>query len=98
GTGVQNAINDAYLRLLKGIVVYPVEDETKFTDKKGNVLPDARIMKLGDTAKDLAFRVHTDLGNSFLYAINARTGRRVGADYELEKNDVLKIVSSAKKG
>ncbi|MHB1869043.1 MAG: YchF-related putative GTPase, partial [Nitrososphaerales archaeon] len=97
-TGVQTAVNDAYLRLLKGIVVYPVEDETKFTDKKGNVLPDARIMHLGDTAKDLAFKVHTDLGNSFLYAIDARTGLRVGADYMLKNNDVLKIVSTAKKG
>jgi ribosome-binding ATPase len=98
GTGVQSAINDAYLRLLKGIVVYPVEDETKFTDKKGNVLPDARIMHGGDTARDLAFKVHTDLGNSFLYAIDARTGLRVGADHPLKNNDVLKIVSSARKG
>jgi ribosome-binding ATPase len=97
-TGVQKAMNDAYLRLLRGIVVYPVEDETKFMDKKGNVLPDARIMRLGDTAKDLAFKIHTDLGNSFLYAIDARTGLRVGSDYKLKNNDVLKIVATAKKG
>ena len=98
GTGVQKAVNDAYLKLLKGIVVYPVEDETKLSDKKGNVLPDARIMHLDDTARDLAFKVHTDLGNSFLYAIDVRTGLRVGSDYELKNNDVLKIVSSARKG
>lgn len=98
GTGVQKAVNDAYLRLLKGIVVYPVEDETKLSDKKGNVLPDARIMHQGDTAKDLAFKIHTDLGNSFLYAIDVRTGLRVGADYLLKNDDVLKIVSSARKG
>lgn len=98
GTGVQKAVNDAYLKLLKGIVVYPVEDETKFSDKKGNVLPDARIMHEGDTARDLAFKVHTDLGNTFLYAVDARTGLRVGADYKLKNNDVLKIVSSARKG
>ncbi len=98
GTGIQNSINAAYLRLLKGIVVYPVEDETKLSDKKGNVLPDARIMHQGDTAKDLAFKIHTDLGNSFLYAIDVRTGLRVGADYALKNNDVLKIVAAAKKG
>ena len=98
GTGVQSAINDAYLDLLKGIVVYPVEDETKYSDKKGNVLPDARIMHKGDTAKDLAYKVHTDLGDTFLYAIDARTGLRLGADYELKNNDVLKIVSSSKRG
>jgi len=97
-TGVQKAVNDAYLRLLKGIVVYPVEDETKFSDKKGNVLPDARIMHQGETARDLAFKVHTDLGNTFLYAVDVRTGLRVGADYQLKNNDVLKIVSSARKG
>lgn len=98
GTGVQKAINDAYLSLLKGIVVYPVEDESKLTDKKGNVLPDARIMHNGDTAKDLAYSIHTDLGQTFLYAIDARTGLRVGADYELKNNDVLKIVATARKG
>ena len=98
GTGVQKAVNDAYLRLLKGIVVYPVEDETKYSDKKGNVLPDARVMHQGDTAKDLAYKVHTDLGDSFLYAVDARTGLRVGADYLLKNNDILKIVSSARKG
>jgi ribosome-binding ATPase len=97
GTGVQKAINDAYLVLLKGIVVYPVEDETKLTDKKGNVLPDARIMHEGDTARDLAFAVHTELGESFLYAIDARTGLRVGADHKLRNNEVLKIVATAKK-
>jgi ribosome-binding ATPase len=98
GTGVQKAINDAYLSLLKGIVVYPVEDESKLTDKKGNVLPDARIMYKGDTARDLAYSIHTDLGETFLYAIDARSGLRVAADYKLRNNDVLKIVATAKKG
>ncbi|MHB8568285.1 MAG: redox-regulated ATPase YchF [Nitrososphaerales archaeon] len=97
GTGVQKAINDAYLSLLEGIVVYPVEDETKYADKKGNVLPDARIMRRGQTARDLAFKIHTDLGKTFLYAIDAKTGLRHGADYELNNNDVLKIVATAKK-
>jgi ribosome-binding ATPase YchF (GTP1/OBG family) len=97
-TGVQRAINEAYLNLLRGIVVYPVEDESKFTDRKGNVLPDARIMHKGDTAKDLARAVHSDLAESFLYAIDARTGLRVGAEYELQNNDVLKIVAAARRG
>ena len=55
-TGVQRAMNDAYLSLLNGIVVYPVEDETKYSDKKGNVLPDARIMHKGETAKDFSLQ------------------------------------------
>ena len=43
-TGVQNILNHACFKILDKIVVYPVEDELKFTDKKGNVLPDARIV------------------------------------------------------
>ena len=82
---------------MKGIVVYPVEDESKLTDKKGNVLPDARIMHDGDTAKDLAFSIHTDIGKSFLYAVDARTGLRLGAEYKLKNNDVIKIVAASRR-
>jgi (p)ppGpp synthase/HD superfamily hydrolase len=45
--------------------------------------------------KDLAYKVHTDLGDNFIRAINARTKRVVGADYELENDDVITIVSRA---
>ena len=40
-TGIQKALNEAIFDLLNMIVVYPVSDEHKFTDQKGNVLPDA---------------------------------------------------------
>src|SRR3989304_932849 len=92
-TGVQEVINSVYLTLLKCIVVYPVEDESKFSDKKGNVLPDARVVPLGTTARDLAYSIHTDLGESFLYAIDAKTGMRLGAEHPLKNADVTKIVS-----
>ena len=56
GTGVQECLNHAVFNLLDYIVLYPVEDENKFTDKKGVILPDAFLMKKGSTAHDLAFR------------------------------------------
>lgn len=96
-TGVQQAINQVYFDLLDMIVVYPVEDENKYSDKKGNVLPDAYLVKKGTTAKDLAFLIHTELGSSFLYAINAKNKMKLGADYVLKHNDVIKIVSAAKR-
>ncbi|MEM4523980.1 MAG: redox-regulated ATPase YchF, partial [Archaeoglobaceae archaeon] len=55
-TGVQEVINKLVFDVLGYIVVYPVENETKFTDSKGNVLPDAFLVKKGDTPKDLAFK------------------------------------------
>jgi ribosome-binding ATPase len=98
GTGVQAAINQAYFGLLGSVVVYPVEDETRLSDKSGNVLPDAFVMKGGSTALDLARTVHSELADSFLFAIDARTGKRLSADHRLADRDIIKIVSSGKRG
>jgi ribosome-binding ATPase YchF (GTP1/OBG family) len=97
-TGVQQAIDQAYFGLLKAIVVYPVEDETKLSDKNGNVLPDAYVMAGGSTALDLAKKVHSDLAQGFLYAIDARTKMRLGGEQVLKDRDILKIVSSSRRG
>ena len=87
-------INYACFEILQNIVVYPVEDEYKFTDKKGNVFPDARIISNDSTAKDLAYLIHNDLGKGFLYAIDARTKQRIGAEHKLKNGDIIKIVST----
>ena len=98
GTGVQDAINQAFFELLRAIVVFPVEDETKLSDKEGRVLPDAFVMRGGSTAIDLARTVHSELAESFLYAVDARTGKRLGSDHVLGNRDIVKIVSSGKRG
>lgn len=94
GTGVQRCIEDAAFDMLDLICVYPVEDETKFTDHFGRVLPDAFLVPRGSTARDLAYRVHSDLGDKFIRAVNARTKRTVGADYKLQDGDVIRIVAN----
>jgi ribosome-binding ATPase YchF (GTP1/OBG family) len=93
-TGVQEILNVACFDLLKKIVVYPVEDESKLTDKKGNILPEAYLLNEDSTAKDLAHVIHDELGKGFLFAIDVRTKRRLGADHVLKNNDVVKIVSA----
>lgn len=94
-TGVQLCLEEAIYNILDQIVVYPVEDETHFTDKQERVLPDAYLMKRGSTAHDLAFKVHTDLGENFIRAIDARTHRVIGHDHELKDKDIIKIVAKA---
>jgi hypothetical protein len=91
-TGIQQCIEEA-VRMLNLIVVYPVEDETHLTDKEGRILPDAHFMKKESTAKDLAYKVHTDLGDHFIRAIDARTHRVIGADHKLKDGDVIRIVA-----
>jgi hypothetical protein len=97
-TGVQQALNYAVFELLKFITVYPVEDETKLTNKDGVVLPDARLLPAGSTAKDLAMTIHADLAKGFLFAIDAKTKQRISHDHTLKDGDVIKIVSSMSRG
>jgi hypothetical protein len=93
-TGVQKAINSVVFDVLDYIIVYPVEDENKYIDTKGNILPDALLVKKGTTARELAYLIHTDIGKHFVYAIDAKKKMRVAEDYELKHNDVIKIVSA----
>ena len=92
-TGVQRCLESAVFDLLDFIPVYPVEDENKLTDKEGRVLPDVHLMPKGSNVKELAYKVHTDLGDNFIRAIDARTKRVVGHDHELQKDDVITIVA-----
>ncbi|HUV02608.1 MAG TPA: redox-regulated ATPase YchF [Desulfobacteria bacterium] len=94
GTGIQEILNRAVFELLDYVVAYPVEDEHKFSDSTGRILPDALLLKRGSTARDLAFAVHTDIGESYLYAVDARTKLRLGEKHALEGNDIVKIVST----
>lgn len=92
-TGVQACLNRAVFNVLKMIVVYPVEDEHKLMDGKGNVLPDAFLMPEGSKAIDLAYKVHTDIGDKFIGAIDCKTKRKVGRDHELKDGDVISILA-----
>ncbi|WP_131159473.1 redox-regulated ATPase YchF [Aeropyrum pernix] len=97
GTGVVQAINKAVFDVLDMIAVYPVEDPNRYTDREGRILPDVVLVKRGSTPRDLAYRIHTDLGKTFLYAVNAKTKQRVGEGYRLQDGDVVKIVAAAGK-
>jgi len=91
-TGVQNCLNRAVFELLNYIAVYPVADANKLTDKDGNVLPDVYLVPQDTTAKELAFKIHTSIGEKFIAGIDARTKKRLSADYQLKNNDVIEII------
>lgn len=97
-TGVQDTVDYAYLKLLSMIVVFPVEDPEKLTDHQERVLPDAYLVPYGTTAREFATMIHSDLGEGFIYAVEARSKMRVGEDYVLKDRDVLSIASAKKRG
>jgi ribosome-binding ATPase YchF (GTP1/OBG family) len=96
-TGVQEAINTAYFKLLNMITVYPVEDLEHLADHNGRVLPDAYLVPYGTTAHQFAYLIHTELGESFIYAVDAREKKRIGEDAVLRDRDVVSIVSARKR-
>lgn len=94
GTGVQNILNRAVFDFLKMITVYPVHDANSYTDSDGNVLPDVFLVPEGTTAKQFAGYIHTDLMESFIHGIDARTKMRISEKHVLKDRDVIKIVSA----
>jgi ribosome-binding ATPase YchF (GTP1/OBG family) len=96
-TGVQEALNTAYFKLLDMITVYPVEDTEHLADHNGRVLPDTYLVPKGTTAHQFAYVIHSELGDNFLYAVDARDKRRIGEDAVLKDRDVISIISSKKR-
>ena len=93
GTGLVPLVSRIVRERLERIVAYPVQDENHWTDGDGRVLPDALLVQRGTTAKGLAYAVHTDLGDGFIRAVDGRIGRVIGAEHEIDDNDVIKIVA-----
>lgn len=93
GTGVQQVINKLIFEKLTYIPVYPVEDEHHYSDSNGKILPDVYLMRTGSTALDLAFKVHSDIGKAFIGAIDAKSRKKIGKEYILKSNDVIKILT-----
>jgi ribosome-binding ATPase YchF (GTP1/OBG family) len=92
-TGVQQSLESMIFDRLHRMVVYPVEDETHWTDSRGRMLPDAFLLPVGTTARAMAYRVHSDLGENFIRAIDARTHRALAAEHPVEPNSIVRIVA-----
>ena len=92
-TGVQLALETMVFDRLRYIVVFPVEDETHWTDSRGRVLPDAFLVPADTPARAVAYRVHTELGEGFIRAIDGRTHRALSAEHPLSPGAVVRIVA-----
>lgn len=93
-TGVQDCLERTVRDLMGRIVVYPVRDEGSLSDSEGRVLPDAVLLEEGSTPQDLAFELHSDIGEAFHHAVDVRSGKRIGESTELRNGDVIRIVTA----
>ncbi len=92
-TGVQDVLNKAVFEMLDYIAVYPVANP-RLQDQFGNILPDCLLVPKDTTALKFAFKVHTDIGNSFIKAIDLKTKKVIGKESKLNDGDVIEIVTS----
>ena len=92
GTGVQEILNYAVFNLLDYIAVFPA-GANKLADSKGRILPDCFLLPMGSTALDFAYSIHTDLGDKFIKAIDAKTKMVLGKNHELKSGDAIEIVT-----
>ena len=92
-TGVQDILDKAVFELLKYIAIFP-GGVNKLQDSDGRTLPDCFLMPENSTALDFAYKIHQDLGDSFIRAIDVRKKMVVGKDHKLKNKDVIEIVSS----
>ena len=92
-TGIQQALNTVVFKLLRMNMVYPVGDESRYSDHHGNVLPDVLLMPDGSTPLDLARSIHSRLAESYVLAIDAKTKMRLPKEYNLRHRDVVKIMT-----
>jgi len=91
-TGVQEILNKTVFELLDYIAVFPASPN-KLEDSKGNILADCFLVPNGTTALDFAFKLHTDIGNNFVKAVDAKTGKAVGKEHILKHRDGIEIIT-----
>ncbi|MFH1770980.1 MAG: redox-regulated ATPase YchF [archaeon] len=91
-TGVQEVIEKAVFELLKYIAIFP-GGIGKLEDQYGNVMPDCFLIPKKSTALDFAYKIHSDLGDHFIRAVDAKTKMTVGKEHLLNHRDVIEIIS-----
>jgi hypothetical protein len=91
-TGVQDVLNKAVFELLGYIYVFP-GGVNKLEDQFGNVLPDCFLMPPDSTALDFAYKIHSDIGDNFVKAVDVKKKMAVGKEHKLKNGDVIEIMT-----
>lgn len=93
-TGIQPALDRAVFDFLGYIAIFP-GGVNNLVDKHGNVLPDCFLLPPKSTPVDFAFKIHTDIGNKYVKAINVKTKLPMSKDHLLQHRDVVEIKTSS---
>lgn len=92
-TGVQQTLDETVFGILGYKAIFPA-GVNKLEDQHGNVLPDCFLLPSDATALDFAFKLHSDIGNNFIKAVDVKTRQLVGKDHVLKHRDAIEIAFS----
>ena len=90
-TGIQECLDKAVFKFLEYIAIFP-GGVNKLSDREGRVLPDCFLLPKNSTALDFAFKIHADIGKSFVKAIDVKNKKAVGKEHVLKHRDVIEIM------
>lgn len=91
-TGVEEVLDTAVFELLNYIAVFPVANN-KLEDSSHNTLPDCFLVPNNTTVLEFAFKIHTDIGNNFIRAMDLKTKKIIGKDHILKHRDVVEVIT-----
>lgn len=91
-TGVEEVLDTAVFELLNYIAVFPVANN-KLEDSSRNVLPDCFLIPSNTTVLDFSYKIHTDIGNNFIKAMDLKTKKIIGKDHILKHRDVVEVIT-----
>jgi len=94
GTGVQDAIETALFDELGTKAVFPGGADA-MGDDQGRVMRDCWLLPDDATTEDLAYHLHSDIGDGLLHAMDCRSGRQIGTGHELDHRDVVELVTTS---
>jgi len=93
GTGVQDAIETALFDELGTKAVFPGGADA-MGDDQGRVMRDCWLLPDDATTEDLAYHLHSDIGDGLLHAMDCRSGRQIGSSHQLDHRDVVELVTT----
>ena len=90
-TGIQECLNKSIFDLLKYMAIFP-GGMNNLKDSDGNVLPDCFLLKEDSTALEFAYKIHQDIGDNFIKAMDVKKRMPVGKEHKLKHRDVIEIM------
>ncbi|HDD68808.1 MAG TPA: redox-regulated ATPase YchF [Candidatus Korarchaeota archaeon] len=92
-TGVQEALDKSLFEIAHFKAIFPVENETKLSDKDGRVLPDVLLLPESAEVRDVAAAIHSEIAEKAIAGLDVRNKVRISLSYVPEHRNVIRILT-----